>query len=64
MRYIYVNIQSLSHANNIIGRSNYLGDNEVYLCKCTVITIVKLSLLSIFIRKIAKDSAVCIKYNF
>ena len=63
MRNIYVNIQALSHAN-IIGRSNYLGDNEVYLCKCTVITIVKLSLLSIFIRKIAKDSAVCIKYNF
>ena len=37
MRYIYVNIQALSHAN-IIGSSNYLGDNEVYLFKCTVIS--------------------------
>ena len=31
MRYVNVNVQSLSHANNIISRSNYLGGNEVYL---------------------------------
>ena len=47
MRNIYVNVQSLFHAN-IIGRSNYLGDNEVYLCKCTVITICKVVFVKYF----------------
>ena len=50
MRNIYVNVQSLSHAN-IIGRSNYLGDNEVYLCKCTVITICKVVFVKYFYYK-------------